>query len=38
MNLYINGSNREHNCYKILTDLKEEEDILFSLADKSRIK
>lgn len=35
MNLYINGSNRNQNCYKILSDLKEEEDMLFSLADKS---
>lgn len=35
MNLYINGSNRNQNCYQILKDLKEEEDVLFSLADKS---
>lgn len=35
MNLYINGSNRNENCYKILSDLKEEKDVLFSLADKS---
>ncbi len=35
MNLYINGSNRKQNCYQILSDLKQEEDILFSLADKS---
>lgn len=35
MNLYINGSNREQNCYQILSDLKQENDILFSLADKS---
>ena len=35
MNLYINGSNREKNSYQILKDLKEENDILFSLADKS---
>lgn len=35
MNLYINGSNRKQNCYQILSDLKEENDILFSLADKS---
>lgn len=35
MNLYINGSNRKQNCYQILSDLKQEEDVLFSLADKS---
>ncbi len=35
MNLYINGSNRNENCYQILSDLKEKEDILFSLSDKS---
>ena len=35
MNLYINGSNREKNSYKILNDLKEENDCLFSLADKN---
>lgn len=35
MNLYINGSNRNQNCYKILNDLKETDDILFSLADKN---
>lgn len=35
MNLYINGSNRRQNCYQILSDLKQEDDILFSLADKS---
>lgn len=35
LNLYINGSNRTQNCYQILSDLKEEKDILFSLADKS---
>ncbi len=35
MNLYINGSNRKQNCDQILRDLKEEEDVLFSLADKS---
>lgn len=35
MNLYINGSNRNENCYQILRDLKEKEDVLFSLADKS---
>ena len=34
MNLYINGSNRRQNCYKVLSDLKEEKDILFSLSDK----
>lgn len=35
MNLYISGSNRKQNCYQILSDLKEEGDILFSLEDKS---
>ena len=35
MNLYINGSNRNQNCYVILKDLKDEKDKLFSLADKS---
>ncbi len=35
MNLYINGSNRKQNCDRILKDLKEKDDILFSLADKS---
>lgn len=35
MNLYISGSNRKQNCYKVLTDLKSEEDKLISLADKS---
>lgn len=35
MNLYINGSNRNQNCYQILSDLKEKEDVLFSLADKN---
>lgn len=35
MNLYLNGSNREQNCYKILNDLKNERDILFSVANKS---
>lgn len=28
------GSNRKQNCYKILKDLKQEEDVLFCLADK----
>lgn len=35
MVLYINGSNRKKNCFKILSDLKEEEDKLISLANKS---
>lgn len=35
MNLYINGSNRNKNCYKVLKDLKTENDKLISLADKS---
>lgn len=34
MNLYISGSNRKKNCYKILKDLKEKEDVLINLADK----
>lgn len=34
MNLYINGSNRNKNCYTVLNDLKEDEDKLISLADK----
>lgn len=35
MNLYINGSNRNKNCYRILNDVKTENDKLISLADKS---
>lgn len=35
MNLYISGSNRKKNCYKILTDLKNKEDKLISLDEKS---
>ena len=35
MNLYINGSNRKQNCDRILKDLKEKDDVLFSLADKN---
>lgn len=35
MNLYINGSNRNKNCFKVLNDLKEENEKLISLADKS---
>lgn len=34
MNLYISGSNRKKNCYKILDDIKKEEDKLISLKDK----
>lgn len=34
MNLYINGSNRNKNCYKILSDIKEKDDKLMSLSDK----
>ena len=34
MNLYINGSNRNKNCYRVLNDLKETDDRLISLADK----
>ncbi len=33
MNLYINGSNRKKNCYRILNDIKEKEDKLISLSD-----
>lgn len=35
MVLYISGSNRKENCFKILNDLKEKDDILIALADKS---
>ena len=35
MNVYLSGSNRKQNCYKILSDLKREEDVLFSLEEKS---
>lgn len=35
MNLYINGSNRNKNCFKILNDLKQSNEKLISLADKS---
>ena len=35
MKLYINGSNRKGNCSKILNDLKEKEDELIELSDKS---
>lgn len=35
MNLYINGSNRNKNCFKVLNDLKDENEKLISLADKS---
>lgn len=35
MNLYISGSNRNKNCFKVLSDLKNDEDKLISLADKS---
>lgn len=35
MNLYLNGSNREKNCYQILKDLKEEKDIFISLANQN---
>ncbi len=33
MNLYISGSNRKHNSYNFLKSLKNNEDILFSLAE-----
>ena len=35
MNLFINGSNRERNCFKILNDLKQENDKLISLSNKN---
>lgn len=35
MNLYISGSNRNKNCFKVLSDLRKDEDKLISLADKS---
>lgn len=35
MNLYINGSNRNKNCFKILKKLKNDDDKLISLANKS---
>lgn len=34
MNLLINGSNREKNCFNILNDIKQENDELISLAKK----
>lgn len=33
MNLYISGSNRKHNSYNFLKSIKNDEDILISLAD-----
>lgn len=35
MNLYINGSNRNKNCFKVLNDLKQDGDKIISLADKN---
>lgn len=35
MDLYICGSNRNKNCYKVLKDLKNEDDKLISLAQKN---
>lgn len=35
MNIYINGSNQEKNCYNILKDIMEKDDKLISLASKS---
>ena len=32
MDLYINGSNRNKNCYTVLKDLKEEKDKLIALS------
>lgn len=34
MNLYISGSNRKGNCYKIVQDLKNENDEVIALAEK----
>lgn len=34
MNLFINGSNREKNCYTILKDIKKKNDELISLSNK----
>ncbi len=33
MNLYISGSNRKHNSYNFLKEIKEKDDILISLAE-----
>ena len=33
MNLYISGSNRKHNSYNFLKNIKNEDDLLISLAD-----
>lgn len=35
MNLLINGSNREKNCFTILNDIKSDSDELVSLANKN---
>ena len=35
MVLFINGSNRKGNCSRILNDLKEKDDKLIELSDKS---
>ncbi len=35
MTLYISGSNRKKNCYKIVQDLKGKNDKLIALADKN---
>lgn len=35
MNIYISGSNRKGNCYRILQDLKQEEDVFISLQNKN---
>lgn len=35
MNLYVNGSNRKKNCYNVLKDLKNNNDKLISLGEKS---
>jgi len=34
MKLLINTSNRKKNCYKVLNDIKEDNDYMFSLSDK----
>lgn len=33
MNLYISGSNRKHNSYNFLKNIKSQDDILYSLKD-----
>jgi len=35
MSVYISGSNRKQNCYNVLKDLKNQDDKMICLADKS---